>query len=91
MNNENTKKITEFYLLGCKHEKEAFKNYLLYYINENININNRDMEELKNHNEKEAIKNSIERLEAKNEILKSIKDYILFYADTADTADTETH
>ena len=91
MNNENIKKLLNFYSLGGKHEREAFKNYLLYYINENINVNNRDMEELKKHNEQEAIKSSIDRLNAKNEILKSIKDYILFYADTADTADTETH
>lgn len=37
--------------------------------------------EIKKNNEQEAIKSSIERLEAKNEILQNIKDYILLYID----------
>ena len=81
MTEERFEEIMRIYKIAIKHARDCIVRYLYYYIDENININNRNIVEIKKNNEQEAIKSSIERLEAKNEILQNIKDYILLYVD----------
>lgn len=79
MDDKEVKDIYKYYSLGRKHEKEDFKNYVLYYINTSLEINKKDIEELMMHNNIDAIKDSIEKTKAQNAILTILKDYIEIY------------
>ena len=79
MNDEEVKDIYKYYSLGRIHEKEAFKNYMMYYINTSLEINKKDIEELMKYNNIEAIKDSIEKTKAQNAILTILKNYIEIY------------
>ena len=72
------KDIHNYYSLGKKHEKEEFKNYVLYFINTNIEANNEYMKEIKKYDTIESIL-KIEKTEAENAILALLKDYIELY------------
>lgn len=80
MDDKEIKDIYNYYSLGRKHEKEEFKNYVLCFINANIEFNNNYMEEIKKYNIdtiQEYIK--IEKTETENAILTVLKDYIEMY------------
>lgn len=72
------KDIHNYYCLGKKHEKEEFKNYVLYFINTNIEANNEYMKETKKYDTIESIL-KIEKTEIENAILALLKDYIELY------------
>lgn len=80
MDDKEIKDIHNYYILGKKHEKEEFKNYVLYFINTNIEANNEYMKEIKKYNI-DTIKEylTIEKTETENAILTILKDYIELY------------
>jgi hypothetical protein len=81
MDDKEIKDIYNYYSLGRKHEKEEFKKYVLYFINANIEVNNKDMEERKKYNNIDTIQEYeyIEKIKTENAILTLLKDYIELY------------
>lgn len=80
MDGKEIKDIYNQYSLGRKHEKDVFKNYVLYFIDVKIKCNNKYMEERKKYmidSIQEYLTN--DKAEIENAILTLLKDYIELY------------